>query len=149
MIGRHKGYLFFCKVYYVTWENAINRENMFELEKSFTFEAGHALKKYDGSCVRPHGHSYTLIVIVQGSLLQSTGPQSGMLIDFHAINTVVEPMLEKYLDHHWLNETLHTESPTAEYIAKWIFEYLQSRLFGLKRVTLYETATSAVSFFVE
>ena len=38
---------------------------MFELEKSFTFEAGHSLAHHDGKCKEPHGHSYCLVVHVQ------------------------------------------------------------------------------------
>ncbi len=119
---------------------------MFEVEKTFTFEAGHVLHHHDGVCSRPHGHSYVLKVAVRKEHLLSTGPQQGMVVDFHQIRSAVKPMLDEFFDHHWLNDTIKTESPTAEFIAKWIFDYLYPQIEGLFRVTVCETATSSASY---
>lgn len=119
---------------------------MFELEKHFAFEGGHVLKYHDGQCCHPHGHSYKLIVKLRGPDLQDTGPHRGMLVDFGHISKVVKPMIEKYLDHKWINDTLNTDSPTAEFIAKWIYEYLQPYFPYLYSITLQETATSKVTY---
>lgn len=121
---------------------------MFEVEKIFTFEAGHVLHQHDGICSRPHGHSYVLKVAVRKEQLLSTGPQQGMVVDFHQIRSVVNPMLDDFFDHHWLNDTLKMESPTAESIAKWIFDYLYLKIDGLYRVTICETATSSASYTI-
>ena len=122
---------------------------IFEVEKTFTFEAGHVLTHHDGLCARPHGHSYTLKVAVRGTSLTEHGPKQGMIVDFHQISLVVRQMLQDHFDHHWLNETLQTESPTAEIIARWIFDYLQPKLPGLDRVSVGETASSTVSYINE
>ena len=119
---------------------------MFEVEKVFSFEAGHVLQHHDGACSQPHGHSYKVKIAIRKNHLENAGPQQGMVIDFHRIRDVVKPMIDEYFDHHWLNDTLHTESPTAEAIAKWIFNYLDSRLEGLCRVSVYETETSCASY---
>jgi 6-pyruvoyltetrahydropterin/6-carboxytetrahydropterin synthase len=119
---------------------------MFEVEKLFSFEAGHTLHHHDGKCAKPHGHSYTLKVAVRSPDLIAKGPKTGMAVDFGQISDVVRPMLTTYFDHHWLNDTLHTDSPTAESIAKWIFDFLEPKLPGLYRVTIGETATSLASF---
>lgn len=119
---------------------------MFEIEKIFTFEAGHVLQHHDGKCSQPHGHSYVLKIAVRKNHLKKTGPEQGMVVDFHKIYTVAKPMLDEFFDHHWLNDTMQTESPTAEVIAKWIFDYLDSRLEGLYRVSICETATSCASY---
>ena len=119
---------------------------MFEIEKRFSFEAGHVLEAHDGKCAFPHGHSYQLSVVVRGEKLHTSGPSQGMVCDFHDISSVVKPMIEEYFDHRWLNETLHTNSPTAERIAQWIFEYLQPKLPGLYKVSVGETATSSATY---
>jgi 6-pyruvoyltetrahydropterin/6-carboxytetrahydropterin synthase len=119
---------------------------MFEIEKIFTFEAGHTLPHHDGKCAHRHGHSYILKVAVRRDDLTVTGPQQGMVIDFQCIKSEVQPMLDTYFDHQWLNDTLHVESPTAEVIAKWIYTYLDSKIEGLYRVTIFETATSSASY---
>jgi 6-pyruvoyltetrahydropterin/6-carboxytetrahydropterin synthase len=120
---------------------------MFEVEKTFSFEAGHALSFHDGKCVKPHGHSYSISVVVRKKELQTKGPKSGMVMDFHDISNVVKPMIEKYFDHCWLNESLKTESPTAEFIAKWIFEYLKPHIDGLWSVSVSETKNSKATYF--
>ena len=119
---------------------------MFEIEKTFTFEAGHTLPHHDGKCVHPHGHSYVLKVAVRKDHLEKEGPHQGMVVDFHSIKDVVKPMLDEFFDHQWLNNSLQLESPTAEAIAQWVFTYLESKIDGLYRVTIYETATSCASF---
>ncbi len=119
---------------------------MYEIEKSFTFEAGHVLKHHDGKCSQPHGHSYKLTVVLCAVQLIAEGPKKNMVIDFLDIGTIVKPMIEKYFDHHWINDTLQTDSPTAEFMARWIYEYLQPFLPGLKSISLNETATAKVTY---
>lgn len=119
---------------------------MFEIEKRFSFEAGHQLHHHDGQCSAPHGHSYQLIVTLRSEKLISSGPKKNMVIDFFEISDIVKPMIERYLDHKWLNDSLETDSPTAEYIAKWIFDHLSPKIRDLYSITLYETATSKVVY---
>lgn len=114
---------------------------MFEVEKTFYFEAGHQLIHHDGKCKEPHGHSYVLTVTLRKAQLIESGAKKNMLLDFSEISALLHPMIEKYFDHKWLNDTLATDSPTVEYIAKWIFDYLKPFLPDLEVITLHETAT--------
>jgi 6-pyruvoyltetrahydropterin/6-carboxytetrahydropterin synthase len=122
---------------------------MFELEKSFHFEAGHRLHHHDGKCATPHGHSYLLKISLRSKSLIPTGPKQSMVFDFQEISSIVKPMIEAFFDHKWLNETLVTESPTAEYLVKWIFEHLKPQMPLLYKVTLSETESSSASYFEE
>ena len=119
---------------------------MFRIEKTFHFEAGHVLVHHDGRCATPHGHSYELTVYIESATLIPAGPKKNMVIDFQDISAIVKPMLFQYLDHQWLNTTLESDSTTAEFIAKWIFDYLKPKLPDLVAVSLYETATSKVYY---
>lgn len=119
---------------------------MFVLEETFSFEAGHVLTHHDGRCSSPHGHSYVLIVKVRGNELTPSGPKTNMVIDFYDMMDAVHPMIEKYLDHKWLNDSLKTDSPTVEFIAKWIYDFLKPSLPGLSAITLCETTTSRVTY---
>lgn len=120
---------------------------MFELEKKFRFEAGHSLVHHDGKCRDPHGHSYVLVIRLQSDALIQTGPKKNMVTDFGDINQIVEPMIETFLDHKWLNDTLETDSPTAEYIAQWIFNHLKPSLPSLHSISINETETSKATFY--
>src|SRR5690625_4882067 len=119
---------------------------MFTIVKIFRFEAGHQLIHHDGACKEPHGHSYILEVQIQSNSLNEDGPKKNMVIDFHQVSDIVKPMVKTYLDHKWLNETLNTDSPTSEFIARWIYQYLADKLPGLHTVTLSETTTSKVIY---
>lgn len=119
---------------------------MFEIEKTFTFEAGHVLKHHDGKCAAPHGHSYRLSILLRGSSLIQTGPKTNMLIDFSDISALVRPMIFEFLDHRWLNDTLQSDSTTVEFIAQWIYNYLKPSLPLLYSVTLFETPNSKTTY---
>jgi 6-pyruvoyltetrahydropterin/6-carboxytetrahydropterin synthase len=95
---------------------------MYKLSKSFRFEAAHKLENYLGKCAKLHGHSFGLTVTVKGDQLDLT---NNILIDYCDIKKLVQPIMDQFLDHHYLNETLDCKNPTSEFIAKWIFEYIE------------------------
>jgi 6-pyruvoyltetrahydropterin/6-carboxytetrahydropterin synthase len=114
-----------------------------QLYKEFRFEAAHQLPHHDGKCARLHGHSWVCRVYVVGDRLQTTGAKQGMLIDFGDLKKYMQPLLEDYLDHYFLNETLAMENPTSEAIAQWVYEQLEkAQLPGLDAVEIRETCTS-------
>jgi 6-pyruvoyltetrahydropterin/6-carboxytetrahydropterin synthase len=121
---------------------------MFEIEKKFSFEAGHTLDHHDGKCQHPHGHSYKLRIKIRSKELITNGPERNMVIDFNSISEIVKPMIIQYLDHQWLNTSLNTDSPTAEFIARWIFLHLQPKLNCLFSVTVEETDSANATYIL-
>ncbi|AFY38005.1 queuosine biosynthesis protein QueD [[Leptolyngbya] sp. PCC 7376] len=114
-----------------------------QLYKEFRFEAAHRLPHHDGKCARLHGHSWVCRVYIKGDRLIESGPKQGMLMDFGDIKQYMKPLLDEYLDHYYLNESLDMESPTSEAIAQWIYRKLKaSGLKGLAAVEIKETCTS-------
>src|SRR5947207_15751308 len=95
------------------------------LSKSFTFEAAHRLPTFPEGhkCRRLHGHSFRVDVVVEGEV----DPDKGYLIDYGDIKRVAEPLVGR-LDHQYLNEIEGLENPTAENVAKWIFDRLKPEL---------------------
>jgi 6-pyruvoyltetrahydropterin/6-carboxytetrahydropterin synthase len=118
----------------------------YTLRKKFTFEAAHFLPNHDGKCRRLHGHSWVGWAELDGSELHGEGPQTGMVIDFDCISRTVKPMVEEYLDHFCLNESLGIESPTSEAIAAWVFSHLRQKGLPLAAVTIEETCTSVCTY---
>lgn len=117
------------------------------LYKEFQFEAAHRLPNHDGKCRRLHGHSWVGRVYVKGNKLIADGAKQGMIIDYDDIKKYLEPLLENYLDHYYLNETTGLPSPTSEALAKWIFEHLETAgLPGLQAVEIRETCTSSARY---
>jgi 6-pyruvoyltetrahydropterin/6-carboxytetrahydropterin synthase len=117
------------------------------LFKEFRFEAAHRLPHHDGKCRRLHGHSWVGRVYVKGQKLIDSGAKQGMIVDYADLKKYIQPLLEYFLDHHYLNETTGLESPTSEALAKWIFEKLEaSDLPGLYAVEIQETCTSGARY---
>jgi 6-pyruvoyltetrahydropterin/6-carboxytetrahydropterin synthase len=70
-----------------------------------------------------------------------------MVMDYGDIKKSIQPLLDDYLDHYYLNESTGLENPTSEAIAKWIFEKLEaSGLLGLYAVEIRETCTSECTY---
>lgn len=116
------------------------------LSKKFTFEASHQLPHHDGKCRRLHGHSWVGWAVCTGETLAGAGPKQGMLVDYGTIGALIKPLVEQYLDHHHLNESLGLESPTSEVIAAWVYDELKPSLSSLSSVVIEETCTSRCEF---
>lgn len=113
---------------------------IFEITKSFRFEAAHSLPHLPSThqCCRLHGHSYEVIVGVKGELSEKHWVQ-----DYADISAVVTPLV-KALDHQFLNDLFGDMPTTAENIAKWFWEELEIPLPLLSRIEIRETPTSNV-----
>jgi 6-pyruvoyltetrahydropterin/6-carboxytetrahydropterin synthase len=122
---------------------------MYRLWKHFKFEASHQLPHHDGKCKRLHGHSWVGKVIVEGDLLFKEGPKAGMLMDYSDIAKAINPLVEQYLDHWHLNDSLKMESPTSELVAKWVYDELLKSPIGpfLAMVEINETCTSSCQYW--
>ncbi len=114
-----------------------------DLTKEFTFEAAHRLPQAPPGhqCARLHGHSFRVRVTVRGPV----PPDTGWLMDFADIQRAFAPLREQ-LDHQYLNEIPGLENPSSENIARWIWQRLEGRLPGLRRITIHETCTTRCSY---
>jgi 6-pyruvoyltetrahydropterin/6-carboxytetrahydropterin synthase len=115
--------------------------------KEFRFEAAHRLPNHDGKCQRLHGHSWVGRLYLKGHGLQTTGPKAGMLLDYGDVKEYLQPLLNDYLDHHYLNDTTGLANPTSEALSKWIFDrLLAAGLPHLYAVEIRETCTSSAYY---
>jgi 6-pyruvoyltetrahydropterin/6-carboxytetrahydropterin synthase len=110
------------------------------LDVEFYFAAAHRLPRYEGPCFRMHGHNYKFFVTVEGEV----DPASGMIADFGVIKQLVGERVLARVDHRTLNDVL--DNPTAENIARWIWETLEGALPGLAEVRLYEIPDCCVTY---
>jgi 6-pyruvoyltetrahydropterin/6-carboxytetrahydropterin synthase len=110
------------------------------LDVEFYFAAAHRLPRYEGPCFRMHGHNYKFFIGLEGDV----DPATGMIADFGVIKQVVGEKVLARADHQTLNDFL--ENPTAENIARWIWEVLVADLPGLVEVRLYEIPDCCVTY---
>jgi 6-pyruvoyltetrahydropterin/6-carboxytetrahydropterin synthase len=116
---------------------------MYEVIVEQTFAAAHALRNYHGSCEKTHGHNFKVEVTVAGK----TVDEAGMMLDFLDLKRYMNQVVMR-LDHTFLNEIepFTTISPSAENIAKHIFEEL-GKLAPVSRVRVWETNEMSAVYY--
>jgi len=129
---------------------------MYRLQVKDHFDAAHYLKGYAGKCNREHGHRWDIEVCLEGNGLDKIN----MLIDFSIVKKIMKSLLDK-LDHYQLNEQLHEDNVTAEYLAKWFYDSFESEFamyplsngevpslkgIRLARVTVWESPECCVKY---
>ncbi len=117
---------------------------MWEIVKSFRFEAAHALSgtTLGSAAEQVHGHSFRAEVALRGR----PDPKTGMVKDFGALDAELAA-IRCTLDHRMLNRIDGLETPTLETLARYIFDRLRPAE-GLARVTVYrDSCGEACSYF--
>lgn len=131
---------------------------MYLVTREIHFCYGHRLLNYDGKCRNLHGHNGKAVITLEAPELDSLG----MVMDFSKIKRVVSTWIDQQLDHKML---LHRDdpvlpylkqlgepvflldvNPTAENIAKLIYDYALSEKFPITEVKLWETNDSFATY---
>ena len=117
---------------------------MYDISVEDTFDAAHCIPNYDGSCRRLHGHTYRVQIAFRCPDLD----ESGMAIDFRLAKQLLRNALE-YVDHQYINDLPEflTRPPTAENIARFLYDRIKAENAQLYSVTIWETPTSKVTYY--
>ncbi len=117
---------------------------MYEVKIQTSFSSAHHLLNYKGKCENPHGHNWKVEVYAQGDTLDN----SNILIDFKVLKKEINEIID-YLDHKDLNELkeFENQSPSSEFIAKFIYKRAKEKFNQISRVDVWETETSRASYF--
>jgi 6-pyruvoyltetrahydropterin/6-carboxytetrahydropterin synthase len=131
---------------------------MFRVTKEIHFCYGHRLLNYNGKCRNLHGHNGKAVITLEAPQLDGLG----MVVDFSEIKRVVGTWIDDVLDHKML---LHRDdpvipemrrmgepfveldvNPTAENIAKLIFDRAAGHGLPVIEVTLWEAENSFATY---
>jgi 6-pyruvoyltetrahydropterin/6-carboxytetrahydropterin synthase len=131
---------------------------MFRVTQQIDFCYGHRLLNYEGKCRHLHGHNGRVVISLEGDQLD----QRGMLVDFTDIKRSLRTWIDSELDHRMiLNEAdpllpllqehqqpvyVIPHNPTAENIARLIFERAGAQGFPVVEVVLWETRNSRAAY---
>ncbi len=131
---------------------------MYSVAKRIDFCYGHRLLDYDGVCRHLHGHNAVAEIEVDAAALDGRN----MVVDFRDIKRVVKAWLDEHLDHKMILRQddpmvpmlqslgepvfLIDSNPTAERLARLIFETCRQLQLPVVCVTLWETPTSWASY---
>lgn len=127
---------------------------MYQVSKSIAFCYGHRLLNHQGLCRHLHGHNARAVIVLESDSLDALG----MVVDFNDIKARVKDWIDREIDHTML---LHREdpflpvmqtagervyvmdcNPTAENIARLIYQFVFAQGLPVAEVTLWETDTS-------
>lgn len=131
---------------------------MFRVAKEIYFCYGHRLLNYAGKCRHLHGHNGKAVITLETAALDALG----MVVDFSEMKRVIGSWIDETLDHKLI---LHRDdplipdlrrrgevfiemdvNPTAENIAKLIFDRVAGHGLPIVEVTLWETETSCATY---
>ena len=131
---------------------------MYRVTREIRFCYGHRLLHYDGKCRHLHGHNGRAVITLETPDLDSLG----MVVDFSRIKRVVATWINDTLDHKMI---LHRDdpllpyllqqgepvffiyvNPTAENIARLIYDYTAAQGFSVVEVLLWETDDSFATY---
>jgi 6-pyruvoyltetrahydropterin/6-carboxytetrahydropterin synthase len=124
---------------------------MYSVTREITFCYGHRLLEYNGKCRFLHGHNGKAVITLQADGLDALG----MVVDFSRLKKGVGGWIDENLDHRMI---LHKDdpalptllqqgepvyvldvNPTAENIARLIFDVTEAQGFPVVEVKLWET----------
>ncbi|MCK9281965.1 MAG: 6-carboxytetrahydropterin synthase [Melioribacteraceae bacterium] len=103
------------------------------IAKEFTWEMGHRLPFHEGKCKNLHGHSYKMMVELDGE-----PDNNGMVLDYYDVKSIINPLVEE-LDHACL--VFEGDSELQELLKK-----LDSRMVI---VDFHSTAENLVGYFLK
>jgi 6-pyruvoyltetrahydropterin/6-carboxytetrahydropterin synthase len=131
---------------------------MYRVTREIRFCYGHRLLNYDGKCRNLHGHNGRAVIALEAPQLDGLG----MVVDFSRIKRVVSTWINDTLDHKMI---LHRDdpvlpylqqqgepvfvldvNPTAENIARVIYEFTAAESFPVVEVVLWETDDSFATY---
>ncbi|MCI0701083.1 MAG: 6-carboxytetrahydropterin synthase [Planctomycetia bacterium] len=131
---------------------------MFRVTKELHFCYGHRLLNYAGKCRHLHGHNGKAVITLEADSLDGLG----MVVDFSEMKRVIGKWIDDTLDHRML---LHRDdpvipelirqgepfveldvNPTAENIARLIFDRVAAEDLPVTEVILWETETSFATY---
>ena len=130
----------------------------FVVTKIINFCYGHRLLNYDGKCKHLHGHNGKIEMDIATNKLDARG----MAYDFSDIKKMVKNWIDTTLDHRMLLNKedpicvflkeqgepifLMNGNPTAENIAKLIFEEAKKMNLPVEEIRLWESPDSYATY---
>lgn len=131
---------------------------MYHATKQIYFCYGHRLLNYAGKCRNLHGHNAKAEITLQSDHLDDRA----MVVDFDDIERLVKSWIDEHIDHKMLLAEsdpllpvlreqgvdcyVMQSNPTAEAIARMIYECAQVQGFPVVEVTVWETESSFASY---
>lgn len=130
----------------------------YSVTKHIEFCYGHRLLNYDGVCRHLHGHN----AMVELDIAAETLDALNMVVDFSEVKRLVKSWIDQELDHKMILRNddplvpvlqaqgepvvLIDSNPTAERLARLIYEQARAMGFNVTEVRFWETPSSCATY---
>jgi 6-pyruvoyltetrahydropterin/6-carboxytetrahydropterin synthase len=116
---------------------------IYRINKAFQFSAAHRLSGLaaDHPCGRNHGHNYEVEFELESAELNAVG----FVKDYRELDPI-KKWIDETLDHRDLTEVLAPMQPSAELIAKFMYDCWWSAFPQLSAVRVKETAKTMAEY---
>lgn len=123
------------------WDDLYNKSKVCEelnleltkIGKEYKWEMSHRLPFHTGPCKNIHGHTYKLIIELEGTLVNDA-----MVVDYYDVDKIFKPIIMQ-LDHAFL----------CDKDDKLIIEFLKENGFKHYIMDYLTTSENIVSFFID
>lgn len=120
---------------------------MYQISVEQHFDVAHFLRGYRGKCEELHGHRFRVVVRIESPGLDDIG----LAYDFTELKQHLSEVISRF-DHTCLNDIppFDQVNPSAENIAKNIYEELQLKLAGasvsIASIEVWESPQTGVTY---
>lgn len=130
----------------------------YSVTKRIEFCYGHRLLNYDGVCRHLHGHN----AMVELDIAAETLDALNMVVDFSEVKRLVKSWIDQELDHKMILRNddplvpvlqaqgepvvLIDSNPTAERLARLVYEQARTMGFNVTEVRFWETPSSCATY---
>ncbi len=131
---------------------------MHKVSKVLSFSYGHRLINYDGKCKNLHGHNAKVEIVLASQALDV----KGMVFDFGDVQKKLKGWIDQNWDHRMIlsesdpllavlrktdpTVTTITTNPTAENLAKILFEKAKELDLPIVEISFWETENSKATY---
>jgi 6-pyruvoyltetrahydropterin/6-carboxytetrahydropterin synthase len=131
---------------------------VYRVTQEVRFCYGHRLMDYVGRCARIHGHNARVELVLAAESLDARG----FVMDFDELHASALAWIDETLDHRLLLRhddpvapvlreagepfVSLAQNPTAEFLARMIFDELRARALPIESVRFWETDASVAEF---
>ena len=116
---------------------------MYTIAKEFHCCSSHQLHGLpeEHPCSRLHGHNYVIIAELKSETLNKVG----FVKDYRELDPI-KKFVDEVMDHQHLNDVFPLHNPTAENMAKIIFDFFKPQIPQLSAISVQETPKTTARY---
>ena len=109
--------------------------------------SSHYLKNHKGKCATLHGHQYEIELTIKAPYDTIKKNECNFIIDLYDFDKIWQSIFPT--DHVNINEITNEDNPSIEFLSKWIYNKIKTKIPELYSVKIHETPTNNCTYIEE